>query len=218
VGEAVAEEVRMEVDGTGSGGGGRQARCSLVSQETGVSGVRHSDVAMGREGSSGDAVSASGGRTKAPLYNWRRCRDGRRVRVQGAEPTEVCCNVRWQGHGGLVSGGGGVGVERGDDDEAKVTTGVERGAAMEGGGRDGQRDDGGSDGRPTTGGRLGKTGNRDIAWADVGAGRRGGRDGQHDDGGSDGRPMTGGRLGKTGGRDIAWADAGARGSVAPRQD
>lgn len=51
-----------------------------------------------------------------------------RVQGAGAKPTEVCCNVRWRGHGGLVSGGGGVGAERGDDDEAKVTAGVERGA------------------------------------------------------------------------------------------
>jgi hypothetical protein len=52
----------------------------------------------------------------------------------GVEPTEVCCNVRWRGHGGLVSGGRGVGVERGDDDKAKVTAGVEPGAEDGGGG------------------------------------------------------------------------------------
>ena len=62
VGEAVAEEVQIEVDGMGWGrvAAGR------------FSGGRRSDVAMGREGSSGDAVSASGGRTEAPLCNWRR--------------------------------------------------------------------------------------------------------------------------------------------------
>jgi hypothetical protein len=65
-------------------------------------------------------------------------------------------------------------VERGDDDEANVTAGVEWGAedggrdGGRGGGRGGQRDDGCSDGRPTTGARLGKTGGRDIAWARAG--------------------------------------------------
>jgi hypothetical protein len=99
------------------------------------------------------------------------------------EPTEVCCNVRWRGHGGLVSGGRGVGVERGDDDKAKVTAGVEPGAedggggghkggrsGGGGGGRGRQHDNEGSDGRPTMGARLGKTGDRDIAWAGGGGG------------------------------------------------